>query len=115
MKWGQIKKPSGLVSGEAWVRPILLNLLFYIDNKNNIVIDTFGIDNSKYLKTINLYLDAFIRITQNPDLKSKCNSIAKTDTPEPVMIDLISESEQITKTVNIKDGTIRFENEVEYD
>jgi len=25
-----------------------------IDNKNNIVIDTFGIDNSKYLKTINL-------------------------------------------------------------
>ena len=88
------------------------------DNKNNIFLDVSRIDKSIYLKTIELYLDALMRITQNPDLISKCKSVTdiNDDDIEPDMTaDLISEAEQINKKTDINDGAIKLAEDVEYD
>jgi hypothetical protein len=95
-----------------------LKVLITKDTTNNIVIDVYGIYNSNYLRTVEIYLDALMKITQNPDLISGCNSIENTNEPaiEPdTTNDLISEAEQVNMKTNIKDGAIQLEEEVEYD
>lgn len=95
-----------------------LKVLITKDTTNNIFIDVYGIYNSNYLRTIEIYLDALMKITQNPDLITGCKSIENTSEPdiEPdTTNDLISEAEQINKKTNIKDGAIQLEEEVEFD
>ena len=91
-----------------------LKILITKDNSNNISIDVYGINNYNYLETVGIYLDAFIKITQNPDLISGCKNIENTSDPdiEPdTTTDLISEAEQINMKTNIKDGAIQLEEE----
>jgi hypothetical protein len=95
-----------------------LKILITKDNSNNISIEVYGINNYNYLETVGIYLDAFIKITQNPDLISGCKNIENTSEPdiEPdTTTDLISEAEQINMKTNIKDGAIQLEEEEDGD
>ena len=95
-----------------------LKVLITKDTTNNILIDVYGIYNSNYLRTIEIYLDALMKITQNPDLITGCKSIENTSELEieaDTTNDLISEAEQINKKTNIKDGAIQLEKDVEVD
>jgi hypothetical protein len=95
-----------------------LKILITKDNANNISIDVYGINNYNYLETVGIYLDAFMKITQNPDLISGCKNIENTSEPdiEPdTTTDLISEAEQINMKTNIKDGAIQLEEDEDGD
>ena len=89
------------------------------DKASNISIDVYGINNYNYLETLEIYLDAFIKITQDPDLIRGCKNIENTSDTDIKKLDttkdLISPSEQIDKKIDIYNGAIRLAEDVEYD
>ena len=95
-----------------------LKVIITKDNANNIFLDVTGIDHVNYLKTLEMYLNSLLRITQNPELINNCKSVEETEEPDietDTTTDLISQAELINQKTNIKDGAIQLEKEVEYD
>ncbi len=81
----------------------------------NIIITITGINNITYLKTIPIYIDSFVTLTQEvlKPFEKLCSSKPITNKPEEGIVDIVSNSEQLDKQMNIVAQELVFEDVME--